>query len=305
MKKVVLIFVMTAFCALYLKAQHRPMYSQYMFNQLVINPAYTGSRDVLSTTALYRHQWAGLKGAPRTQSFYLHSPLPNPKNNFGLSFVFDRLGVTYTNSFNFSYAYRLDLGKGRLAFGLQAGLSTLQNRYSEVITDTPGDAVFAGNSRPIAIPGLGFGAYYDTKRFYLGFSLPYLLQYRSAGFQVFVKDEPTTFQPALLTTGCLIRLNPDLLLRPSILFKYIPNSPMQLDLNANLIIKESLWIGASFRTRDALVGMLEYQINPQFRLGYAYDYSVTTLQHYNTGSHELMLRYEFGYRVKAMSPRYF
>ncbi len=281
------------------------MYSQYMFNQMVINPAYTGSRDVLSTTALYRHQWAGLKGAPRTQSFYLHTPLPNQHNNFGLSLVLDKVGVSYSNALNLSYAYRFDLGKGRLAFGLQGGLTTLQNRYNEVQTDVPGDVVFQDRTKPILIPGLGFGCYYDTKRFYLGISTPYLLEYKNAEFQVFMNTTTHYYKPAMLATGFLIRLNPDLLLRPSALVKVIPHSPVEVDINANLIIKDQLWIGASYRTGDALVGMLEYQISPQFRLGYSYDYSVTDLQKYNNGSHEFMLRYEFGYRVKTMSPRYF
>ncbi len=281
------------------------MYSQYMFNQIVINPAYTGSRDVLSATALYRHQWAGIKGAPRTQSFFFHAPLPNPRNSLGMSFVLDRLGVSYRNAFNASYAYRFDLGKGRLAFGLQGGISTLQNRYSEVQTDVPGDVVFQGNSTPILIPGVGFGCYYDSRRFYLGISTPYLLEYQSNAFNVFIKDDPKAYKPVMLATGGLIRLNPDLLLRPSALVKFLPNSPVQVDLNANLIIKEAFWIGASYRTGDAMVGMLEFQINPQFRFGYSYDYSITDLKKYNNGSHELMLRYEFGYRVKTMSPRYF
>ena len=109
----------------------------------------------------------------------------------------------------------------------------------------------------------------------------------------------------MLTAGFLIRLNPDLLLKPSVLVKYLRNSPVEADINANLIIKDAFWIGASYRTGDAVVGMLEYQINPQFRIGYAFDYSITELQKYHNGSHEFMLRYEFGYKVKAMSPRYF
>lgn len=216
----------------------------------------------------------------------------------------DRLGVTTRNSFNASYAYRLDVGKGRLAFGLQGGLSTLQNRYRDVVTDTPGDAIFQSNSHPILVPAVGFGMYYDSKRFYLGLSTPYLLEYQSAEFKVFMKDS-SSYRPTMLASGCLIRLNPDLLLRPSILVKYIPHSPMQVDLNAHLIVKEVFWIGGSYRSGDAVVAMMEFQINPQFRLGYAFDYSVTPLQKYNNGSHELMLRYEFGYRVKTMSPRYF
>jgi type IX secretion system PorP/SprF family membrane protein len=286
-------------------AQHHPMYSQYMFNQMVINPGYTGSRDLLSATALYRHQWAGIKGAPRTQSFFLHTPLRDAHSNLGLSFVLDRLGVSYRNAFNVSYAYRFDIGKGRLALGLQGGVSTLQNRFGDVQTDSPDDFVFASNARPITIPGFGFGAYYDSDRWYIGFSTPYLLEYKSSAFRTFMTKDSTSYKPAMLATGCLIRLNPDLLLRPSALVKYLPHSPLQVDLNANLIIKDALWLGASYRTRDAVVGMLEYQISPQLRLGYAFDYSVTDLQKYNNGSHEIMLRYEFGYRVKAMSPRYF
>lgn len=292
-------------CCCSLQAQHRPMYSQYMFNQMVINPAYTGSRDVLSATALYRHQWAGMKGAPRTQSFFLHSPLPNPRNNFGLSFVLDRLGVSYRNSFALSYAYRFQLGKGRLAFGLQGGVSTLQNRFQDVLTDNPGDQVFQNSSSTLLLPGVGFGAYYDSKRWYAGISAPQLLEYRNAGFQVFMQDDSAAYKPAMLAAGCLIRLNPDLLMRPSILVKYIQGSPVQMDINANLIIKDALWIGASYRTGDAVVGMLEYQLNPQLRFGYAFDYALTDLQRYNNGSHEFMLRYEFGYQVKTMSPRYF
>ncbi|MEM7040380.1 MAG: type IX secretion system membrane protein PorP/SprF, partial [Bacteroidota bacterium] len=103
----------------------------------------------------------------------------------------------------------------------------------------------------------------------------------------------------------VVRLNPDLMLKPSFLFKYLLNSPMELDLNANLIIKESLWLGLSYRTGDAVVGMMEYQITPQLRFGYSYDFAITELQKYNNGSHELMVRYEFGYKLKAMSPRYF
>jgi type IX secretion system PorP/SprF family membrane protein len=286
-------------------AQHHPMYSQYMFNQMVINPAYAGSRDVLSATALYRHQWAGFKGAPRTQSFFFHAPLPNPRNNFGLSMVMDRLGVTYRNTVQISYAYRFDLGPGRLAFGLQGGLSSLQHRYQDVETDVSGDAVFQGATRPILIPGVGFGCYYDAPRWYLGISAPYLLEYQGAGFDVFMNSDSSAYKPTMLAAGWLIRLNPDLMLRPSTLVKFIPHSPVQVDLNANLIIKEALWLGASYRTGDAIVGMLEYQINHQLRLGYSYDYGLNALQRYHQGSHEFLLRYEFGYRVKAMSPRYF
>jgi len=282
------------------------MFSQYMFNQLVINPAYTGSRDVLSLTALYRHQWAGLGGAPRTQSIFFHSPLPNPRNNFGFALVHDRLGVSYHSSLNFTYAYRIDFGenRGRLAFGLQGGLSLIQDRWTDVTTDQTGDYVFGANSPTFLVPRAGFGIFYDTHRWYVGASVPYLLDYRNSDYTNYV-SKSMNYKPLMLSGGLLIRFNPDLLLRPSFLFKYIKGSQPQVDLNANLIIKDALWVGASYRTGDAMVGILEYQLNPQLKIGYSYDYSLTALQKFNNGSHEIMLRYEFGYLVKTMSPRYF
>ena len=170
-------------------AQHYPMYSQYMHNQAVLNPAYTGSRDVLSTTCIVRQQWLGMLGAPSTQAFYFHTPLKNPHNNFGFNLVLDRLGVTMRNAFNVSYAYRIDLGekKGRLAFGLQGGVATLQNRYRDVVTDQTGDNVVQSNSIPLIVPGVGFGVYYDTRRFYIGLSTPYLLEMHNEAFKLFVQ----------------------------------------------------------------------------------------------------------------------
>lgn len=277
-----------------------------MFNQLIVNPAYTGSRDALSMTGIFRRQWIGLSGAPQTESFYFHSPLPNPKNNFGFSLVHDHLGVTNAINLNGDYAYRIDLGeeKGRLAFGLQPGVSFMQNQYSKVITDTPGDAVFGADSPTFTIPRLGFGVYYDTRRWYLGLSAPYLLNYENDIYKQYNQNS-LYYKPYMLMGGFLIRLNPDLLLRPSVLTKYIAGSGFQFDLNTNLIIKDALWIGGSYRTSDGIVAMIEYQFNRQLKFGYAFDYNLTPLQKYNHGSHEFMLRYEFGYQIKAMSPRYF
>jgi type IX secretion system PorP/SprF family membrane protein len=287
-------------------AQHYPMFSQYMFNGMAINPAYTGSRDALSVNALYRHQWSGFKGAPRTQTLAAHSPLKNPRNNVGVSFLHDRLGVSTHTMIYGMYAYRIDFGEdvGRLAFGLQGGVSLLQDRWTDIVPDQSGDDVFAANSPTFVVPRVGFGIYYDAKRWYMGASAPFLLDYKNRDYSQYVANS-FRYRPYMLTGGVLIRLNPDLLLKPSVLVKYLKNSPMEADFNANLIFKDAFWIGASYRTGDAIVGMLEYQINPQFRIGYAFDYSITELQKYHNGSHEFMLRYEFGYNIKAMSPRYF
>lgn len=304
--RTILFTVIAAFAATCTQAQHPPMLSQYMFNGLVINPAYTGSRDVLSLTGLYRHQWAGFSGAPRTQSFMAHTPFKNPRNNVGLMAIHDRLGVSTHTMVNGTYAYRIDFGerKGRLAFGLQGGVSMIQDRWSEILTDEGNDDVFAADSPTFIVPRVGFGIYYDTRKWYVGVSTPFLLNYKNSDYQLYVRNS-INYRPYMATAGFLLRLNPDLMLKPSVLFKYLQNSPAEFDINANLIIKDAFWIGLSYRTGDAMVGLLEYQINPQLRIGYAYDYSITRLRNFNSGSHEIMLRYEFGYRVKAMSPRYF
>jgi len=288
-----------------LQAQHPPMLSQYMFNGMVINPAYTGSRDALSVTALYRHQWAGFEGAPRTQSIFLHSPLKNPKNNFGAAIIHDRLGVSNHTLAYGTYAYRIDFEeKGRLSFGLQAGVSILKDQWSQVVTDQSGDDVFAADSPTFMVPRFGTGVYYDTRKWYLGVAAPFLLDLKNSDYRLYTENS-LSYRPLLISGGMLFRLNPELFLRPTFLVKYLPESPTSVDLNLNMVIKEDLWIGASYRMGDAVVALLEYQINPQFRVGYSYDYSITDLQKYNNGSHEFMIRYEFGYQLKTMSPRYF
>ena len=273
MKKGWLVLVVWMGCMATVWGQHYPLYNQYMHNQFVINPAYAGSRDKLSITGLFRRQWLGIQGAPQTEAIYFHTPLPNGKNNIGVSAVLDRLGVTYRNSFNLTYAYRMEVGKkgARLAFGLQGGVASLQNRWQNVDTDQPGDNVFQGNTSPIWVPAVGFGAYFDTKRFYIGLSAPYLLEYHNSAFDLFINanDSLGSARPTMLATGCVLRLNPDLLLRPSVMLKYVRNSPAQLDLNLQLVMKDIVWVGASYRTGGTLVGMLGFQFNPQLKLGYS------------------------------------
>lgn len=285
--------------------QHYPIISQYMFSGTVINPAYTGSRDVLSATAIYRHQWTGFEGAPRTQSIFFHTPTLNPKNNFGFNVVHDQLGVSQHTMIYASYAYRLKISKeGRLAFGIQGGLSLLKDKWTNLVTDEQGDEVFGADSPTFTVPRVGTGIYYDHKRWYMGLSMPFLLDYKNSDYRIYT-EQSLNYKPVLLSAGVLTRLNPDLLLKPSFLVKYLPESPLQVDLNLNLIIKNVFWIGGSYRSQDAVVALFEYQLNPQLRFGYAYDYSLTELRKVNSGSHEIMLRYEFGYKLKAMSPRYF
>jgi type IX secretion system PorP/SprF family membrane protein len=287
--------------------QQKPMYSQYMFNMLNINPAYAGSRGAMSAVALYRNQWVGFPGAPRTTTFSFDMPLQNRKVGLGLQFYDDRIGVERTTGFNAIYAFRFQFaGSGTLSLGLQAGLLNYQANYTEVNTYVPNDPAFSSNVRGI-LPAFAAGAYYNSDKFYVGFSTPALLKtkiaYNNASeiASVTARDLHLYF-----TTGTVFDLNPDLALKPSLLVKAVSGAPVEVDINCNLWIQNKLALGASYRTGDAIVGMVEYQFNQQFRFGYAYDKTFSNLGTLVNGTHEIMFRMEFGSSsARVSSPRYF
>ncbi len=299
--------VFMLFASVAVKAQQQPMYSQYMFNMLNINPAYAGSRGVLTATALYRNQWEGMDGAPKTVSLGFDMPINAKKIGLGFQLFDDRLGIERTTGFNASYAFRIHLTEsGTLSLGLQAGLLNYQANYSQVRTFQPNDPSFNQNIVGI-LPSAAAGIFYSSDKFYFGASTPALLKtkinYNNATEieSVSGKDLHMFF-----TTGFVLKLNQDLVLKPSILLKTVSGAPAEFDLNTNLWIQNVFSLGFSYRTGDAVVGMAELQLNKQLRLGYAYDKTFSDLGALNTGTHELMLRVEFGSgNGKIASPRYF
>lgn len=288
-------------------AQQQPMYSQYMFNMLNINPAYAGSRGVGTVTALYRNQWVGMDGAPKTASVGFDMPVQNKRIGLGFQLYDDQLGVERTTGFNASYAFRIQLAEsGTLSLGLQAGLLNYQANFSKVRTFQSNDPAFSQNLNGF-LPAAAAGIYYNSDRFYIGLSTPALLKtkirYDNTGdvFSASGRD-----LHLYLASGFVVNLNQDLVLKPSLLVKAVSGAPIEYDLNANCWIQNTIALGLSYRTGDAVVGMAELQLNKQLRLGYAYDRTISSLNTYHTGTHELMLRYEFGSTSgKVASPRYF
>lgn len=288
-----------------LPAQHSAVFSQYMFNQMVVNPAYTGSRNALSFSGASRFQWVGFKGAPTTFTFSAHAPLKDTKSNLGVTAFNDQLGVTQTTGLYGFYAFRMQLGaKARLALGLQGGLNMRKTRFSQAERNDWTEVDVDGDSPTIIEPRAGFGIYFDSERFYAGFSTPQLLRYRTASWDQY-NGSGINYNSYFLTAGTVVGLNPDLKLKPSFLVKYIKGSPVSADLNMNLIYLDKFWLGASYRHKDAVVGMVEFQVNEQLRLGYAYDYLLNPLSSYSTGSHELFIRYELNWHLEGLHPRYF
>lgn len=289
-----------------LLAQQDAMYSQYMFNMMAVNPAYAGSREVLSITGLSRAQWVGVEGAPLSSTVSLDMPIKSKHIGLGLQVFNDKIGVGTSNGFYGSYAYRIKMNRSTLAFGLQGGLVHFTTQYASLRLDGPQiyipDRAFQENAN-ILIPSAGAGVYLSDDRYYVGASIPSLLNTQlSSNTQVRINKYDHLF----LMGGYVFALNRDFKLKPSVLLKAVTGAPMELDLNANFWMYDIFAIGASYRTGDAAVGMIELQAAPNFRIGYAYDYSFGELRHFHSGSHELLLRYEFGYaKDRILTPRYF
>lgn len=297
-----------AFCALLtgVWAQHSPLTSQYLFNGLVINPAYAGSRDALTTNLTYRKQWVGFSGAPVSQLLSVHAPVARRKVGLGILVLNDRIGVTDRTGLYTAYSYRLRMPKGKLALGLGLGASVQRSRYSEVAIQDLSDQAFATDVRGRILPNFSTGAYYYSKRWFAGLSLPFMLMRTSAvGNEATVLSQLELNAQPMATAGYLFDLSDELKLKPTFLARYRIESGLQADLSSNLIYKERFWLGASYRTQDALIASVEVLPTPQWRIGYAYDLGLSELRRHHFGTHEVMLQYEFGYRIRVKDPRYF
>lgn len=302
----ILLFVLLS--SLSVLGQQEAMYSQYMFNKLAINPAYAGSRDILSATALFRTQWVGIKGAPETKTISFDGSLHNRKLGLGVQVFNYNIGITKLNGGFVSYAYRIFMENSTLAFGLQGGATHIKADLNSVNLGDPNpDQAFLQNINQVLL-NFGAGIYYTRDRFYFGFSTPHLLSNRlSNNSDVNTNDLVTRqYLHLFVTSGYVFDLGEDFKIKPSLLFKGIQGAPVQLDINTNLYIKDILSVGIQYRTSAAMAAMAEVQISPQVRMGYSYDRSTTKLVKFNSGSHELMLRYEFGFKKgKVASQKYF
>jgi len=312
MKKIIYTVFILSFLILSSKdssAQQEAMYSQYMFNALDINPAYAGSRNVISATALYRNQWAGIDGAPKTGTLTIDAPTDNKKIGLGMQLYNDKLGITNTTGLVLSSAYRIRMDKATLSFGLQGSVESYKADYSRVSLDENGntnDPAFSENVNSTKF-NFGTGIYYNSDQFYFGIAIPKLYPNRLSSNSNATTNNPSKEEMHLfVSTGFLFNLDEDFKLRPSFLLKAVNGAPLEGDINATLWIKDVLGLGAQYRTNADVSGSIQIQATQQIRIGYAYDYSTTKLQNFNSGSHEIMLRYEFGFeKDKVISPRYF
>ncbi len=319
-------------------AQQDPMFTNYMFNALTFNPAYAGSNDHMVINALHRSQWVGIEGAPTTQTLTMHTPLKSERVGVGFSFVNDKIGPTNSMNLNGAYAYRIPMGKGKLAIGLQASGNTWRADWSKLTyVDGQGpDPAFQGDTKTIFKFNFGAGIYYSTKRFYTGLSVPrviehdltqnrtdqlpfYAKQYRhfyyTIGGAIPIKGNALVFKPSLLVKAAAL----DSRFKKDSAFSKV-GAPLEFNVDLSLFFQETLWVGASFRSAvEALTGKdagkssfdsvdfwAAYYLSSGLRLGVGYDFSLTKIQSKTVGSFEIMAGWEFDYRVKrVVTPRYF
>jgi type IX secretion system PorP/SprF family membrane protein len=284
-------------------AQNFPIYSQYLMNGLSINPAYAGSREVLSATFLYRRQWVGFEGAPAIFSMGAHMPVRNQRMAFGMQVYNESIGIERNTGLFGNYAYRIRTGKGKLSFGMKAGFSLIKELESQTILHDRTDVAFENNNETAWLPNFGAGVYYSAPTYFAGISVPSILSYGNTS----ARGSAFKNSPVLFTGGYLFKIDDQFKIKPSTLVKYQRGFVPQADMNLNLIFfkDDLLWVGLSYRSREAVVGLLEVQVSRKFRIGYTYDYSVGALGRYNNGSHELMIRYEWRERIDSLNPLYF
>lgn len=311
MKKLIVVFVFFAFAEA-LTAQQDPQYSQYMYNPIVINPAYAGNRGVASIVGLHRSQWVGLDGAPRTQTLSFHTPIANSRVGLGLSVVNDEIGPADETYVAADFSYTIPVGdEARLSFGLKGGIHVLNVDFNKLNIFDPGDPRLSENVDNRLSPTVGLGLYYHTDRFYVGLSSPNLLQ-----TDHFDEDNDTSSATFIAeerihlfgTVGYVFDLNDNIKFKPAGLVKMVQGAPLQVDLTANFLFNEKFTVGAAYRWSAAVTGLVGFQISDQMMIGFAYDRETTELGNaiYNDGSYELFLRFElFNSYDRIITPRFF
>ena len=291
-----------------ISAQQDPQYTQYMFNTLAINSAYAGSTDNLSATLLYRNQWVGFDGSPKTLAFSAHSPIGS-NVGLGLSIVRDEIFITSENYFDVNFSYTLNLSnKTKIALGIKAGGHLLDVNFDEAVTGPFSTLV---NNELANInnfsPQLGFGAYLYRNNWYLGLSVPNVLETEhfseNNGNTLFIATER---QHYFLMGGYVHNLSENIKLKPAFLVKAVEGAPLSVDLSINTLLYKKFILGAAYRWDSAVSALAGFYLANNIQFGVAYDYETTNLRTTNNGSYELFIRIDFaGKRAGINNPRFF
>lgn len=284
-------------------AQQDSQYTQYMYNTVNINPAYAGSRDLLSVFLLHRTQWVGLDGAPVTNNFSINTPLGETNFGVGLSFVNDRIGPTVENSISADIAYFIPVSENfRLSLGLKGTANLFNLDVNKLNIFNQNDPQFQ-NLKSEFSPNIGAGLYLFSDNTYFGLSVPNIFE--TASYDDNIVAITRQRMHYYFIAGHVFDISENLQFKPALLTKIVEGAPLQTDITANFLINDKLTLGAAYRWSAALSGLVGFQISKSWFIGYGYDTETTRLSNYNSGSHEIFLRYEISTTNRITSPRFF
>lgn len=305
-----LLFVLFVGLPLGMFAQQDPQYTQYMYNTQQFNPAYAGNREMLSANLLYRTQWVGLEGAPKTATFSLSSPIGKLKKmGLGVTLSHDEIAISRETNLAVDYSYSIYLNfNTKLSFGLKAGVNVLDVDFTKLNPFNPNDPLFQDNIDNKWQPNIGAGVYLNSNKWYVGLSAPNFLETKhydkskNPGFTS-VASERMHFY---LMGGYVFDLSSNVKFKPATLLKAVAGAPLQWDVSANFLFNEKLTLGAAWRWDAAVSALAGFQVNPNLFIGVGYDYQLTDLEKYSDGSYEIILRFDIVNSVqKILTPRFF
>lgn len=286
--------------------QQDAQYTQYMYNMNVLNPAYAGSQNTLSIGLLGRSQWVGIDGAPKTFTASINAPI---KRNVGLGFsvIADEIGpVKEQNVYaDFSYTIRTS-ENSNLALGLKGGFTFMDAKLSQLdLGDNIPDDLFTNNDLHKTSPNFGVGAFFYTDQFYLGLSMPNMLKTLHFEKKNGVISQAIEDIHYFVTSGYVFNVSDNLKLKPSVMLKAVKGAPLSIDLSGNALISNKFELGLNWRVDDSVSGLFNVMISPSTRIGYAYDYTLSNLGDFNSGSHEVFILFTISNSRAGLSPRFF
>lgn len=288
-------------------AQQDSQYTQYMYNTIAINPAYAGSRGVTSMFLLHRSQWVGLDGAPITHSFSFNKPISNTRLGYGISIVNDQIGISNSNTFSGDVSYTIPVNANyKLSFGMKASANLLSVDYSRLTILDPNDVVLNDQNtiNNQFSPNAGLGVYYHSNKNYIGISVPNFLETKR--YDDAISGTSKDKMHFYFIAGKVFDWNADWQFKPALLTKFVQGAPLQIDVSANVLFVEKFTFGIAYRFNAAVSALAGFQVNDSWQIGYSYDTDTTRLANYNSGSHEIFLRFElFSKYNKIVSPRFF
>ena len=308
--------ILALLLTIWLSAQQDAQYTQFMFNKLAFNPAYAGSHKVPCFSGIYRTQWVNLEGAPVSQNISFHTPFFHKRVGFGVNISHDKIGPTNTWNYSMMYAYRTEIGGGDLSFGVQGQIRDYRVDWRDVTAINSGDALFGTGEDSKLIPNFGFGIYYNHEYFYAGVSMPRLLD-NDLTFQYDGNIQNTDFSREARhffgMAGLILPVSDAVKLKPAMLVKYASNAPLDVDLHAGVIFYDKVNVGATYRVGgfqgnagESIDFVLQMVFTDRIKAGIAYDYTLSDIRTFQSGSYELMVEYCLISKQRgSTNPRFF